>query len=223
MTSSGRSFEHNIQQHGRQAVVDRSHLCPTNVDDHPVRGPTDWNWQWCDRRNGLKFVYREAERTGVHRLVRASGRHASRTHRRGLPMYSIGIAMGISGSQFAAGTSGVGLPFSVLVLSFAVLVLVIDRQASVSLRRPSRPRTNQTVTSRANRRKWRSDEFRWASFERTNRSMDARRWPAARTAPFTGPRRTALISPNRAARGSVCNGLLFGGEAGHTKRLCFRD
>ena len=55
----------------------RYSACWQNVDDHPVRGPTDWNWQWCDRRNGLKFVYREAERTGVHRLVRASGRHAS--------------------------------------------------------------------------------------------------------------------------------------------------
>lgn len=28
------------------------------------------------------------------------------------------------------------------------------------------------------------------------------------TPPFTRPRRTTLISPNRAARGSVCNGLL---------------
>jgi len=29
------------------------------------------------------------------------------------------------------------------------------------------------------------------------------------TAPFTGPRRTTLISQKRAARGSVCNGVLF--------------
>ena len=46
----------------------------------------------------------------VHRIVRASGRNASRNHRRGRPMYSIRIAIGNSVSQFAVGISGVGLP-----------------------------------------------------------------------------------------------------------------
>ena len=32
--------------------------------------------------------------------------------------------------------------------------------------------------------------------------------PVCLTLPFTGPRRTTLISGYRAARGSVCNGLL---------------
>ncbi|QDV42028.1 hypothetical protein Enr13x_18710 [Stieleria neptunia] len=74
-------------------------------------------------------------------------------------MYSIGIAVGNSVSQSAVGTSGVGCQRW-------------DRQASVCLLRPSRPRTYRTVTSNAKPRKRRFDEFRWAPFG--SRSNDSK-------------------------------------------------
>jgi hypothetical protein len=43
----------------------------------------------------------------------------------------------------------------------------------------------------------------FVAFEESSRRCERRLSP-----PFTGPRRTTLISPNCAARGSVCNGLL---------------
>ncbi|MCO8123278.1 hypothetical protein NHH03_16130, partial [Stieleria sp. TO1_6] len=54
-------------------------------------------------------------------------------------------------------------------------VLVLDAQAPVCLPQPSRPRTNQTVTSNVNPRKLRPDEFRWSPLERNNRGRDVRR------------------------------------------------
>ncbi|OYP38547.1 hypothetical protein CGZ80_02045 [Rhodopirellula sp. MGV] len=59
-----------------------------------------------------------------------------------------------------------------LVLSNAVLVVAIGCQALDCLHRPSRTRTNQTVTSRAINRKQRLREIRWATFERSIHAVD---------------------------------------------------
>jgi len=129
--------------------------------------------RWSPRRRERPELKNKLDSpTAVHHMVRASGHDDSTCHRRYLPMYSIRIALGNSVSQSAVGNSGVGLSWIVLVLSIAVLVLVLDRQASVCLLRPSRPRTYRTVTSNANPRKQRFDDIRWAQFERTNQTVD---------------------------------------------------
>ena len=87
------------------------------------------------------------------RMVRASGQTDSTCHRRTLPMYSVRIAAGNRESYFAVGMLGVGCQRW-------------DRQASVCLVRPSRPRTYRTVTSGVNSRRQRFDEFWRASFGR---------------------------------------------------------
>ena len=103
------------------------------------------------RRDGPELKKKFYWPTAVHHMVRASGNDDSLSHRRSLPMYSIGNARGNSASQSAVGTTGVGCQNG-------------NRQASVCLRQPSRPRTYETKTSNANPRKQRSDGFRWAPF-----------------------------------------------------------
>ncbi|OYP31604.1 hypothetical protein CGZ80_21180 [Rhodopirellula sp. MGV] len=75
----------------------------------------------------------------------------------------------VTSSELAVGTSGVGLPS--IVLSNAVLVVAIGCQASACIHWPSRPRTDQTATSRAINRKLRFREIGWARFERNNQQF----------------------------------------------------
>ena len=114
----------------------------------------------------LDFAARRASRGS------RSGRDLSRNQRCPSPMYPIQIPKGNSVSQSAAGTSGVGCQRW-------------NPQGSVCLHRPSRPRTNQTKTSRANPRQQRPDEIQLAPIECTNHSLDVRRWLAARTLAVT--------------------------------------
>ncbi|QDV46728.1 hypothetical protein Enr13x_66370 [Stieleria neptunia] len=138
-----------------------------------IRHTSQAERRWSPRRRDRPDLKNKLNSpTAVHHLVHASGHDDSPSHRRSLSMYSIGIAVGNPVSQSAVGTSGVGLSWIVLVLSIAVLVLVLNRQASVCLRRPSRPRTYRTVTSNAKPRKRRFDDIRWATFE--SRSNDSK-------------------------------------------------
>ena len=125
------------------------------------------------------------------------GHNDSPSHRRALPMYSIGIAKGNSVSQSAVGMSGVGCQRW-------------SCQASDCLVQPSRPRTNQTMTSNANPRQQRSDEIEWASFECNNRSLDFRRRLAARTTAFTEPEPVNYPFPKTPQVRLRCNALLSG-------------
>ncbi len=68
------------------------------------------------------------------------------------------------------------------VLIFAALRLCVSSFQQV------RQRTCRAATSGANPRKQRSDEFRWAQFECTNRSRDVRRWHSRNQWRRDGPR-----------------------------------
>ncbi|QEF98090.1 hypothetical protein Mal15_21370 [Stieleria maiorica] len=93
-------------------------------------------------------------------------------------------------SQSPVGTSGVGRQHR-------------SRQALVSLRQPNRPRTRQTVTSKANLRQQRLDDIKWAKFERP-RQQHGRQAPDHRSHVYRYERRW---SPRRCDRPELKNNL----------------
>ncbi len=112
--------------------------------------------RWCGEGVGRPAPY-PISRIGPERQLESTSFFANVLDRNRRGKSSIPISS--RGSSVGIGASG----SSVLVLSIAALVFVIDRQASVCLPRASRPRTNQTVTSEANPRRQRSNEIKWAN------------------------------------------------------------
>ena len=153
-----------------------------------------------DGQTTCKQTKTRDSRPPVQFMVRGFGHDDNLSHRRSLPRHSIRIAAGDPVYQVAVGSRR----RSSVSQSAGVGCQCWHRQASDCLHRPSRPRTNQTVTSNANPRKQRSRDIQRAPFGHTNQQHGHQQGKLiTRTSAVTEDGRLIFHFKNRAGRPSV--------------------